>query len=175
MTKRLLAVVVAALAAAVPASAKEGVTAQVVPIPADAEGRVHVTWTLGYVEEGARRPFSALGVFVVLRDSQGRETTAVGNEHDYGEGLYSAEVAVPPGGIDDVRIGLHGTTDVFFPLDGDAVVAATGGDRDLAPWLAAAASLLLVLFAALIVYRRRAPIARMRATKGLSGSSHAGS
>jgi hypothetical protein len=58
-----------------------------------------------------------MGVFVRLLDAGGGKpadaTAAQSN------GPFTATVRVPAGGIGGIRIGLHGTTDIFFPLKND--------------------------------------------------------
>ncbi|MDQ3823894.1 MAG: hypothetical protein M3321_11725, partial [Actinomycetota bacterium] len=47
-------------------------------------------------------------------------------------GRYSTQVDVPEGGIGGIRLGLRGTTDVFFPLDNDPFRSPGGVRCDVA-------------------------------------------
>src|SRR2546421_11798544 len=102
----LVAGAIAVLVAAVPASAKEGVKATLttqVPLTAKAGTRLHVAWTLWFLENGRRQPFGAGDVFARLLSASGApaETAYVD-----GSGEFAATGTVPEGGIGDVRIGL---------------------------------------------------------------------
>ena len=115
----LLACLVAAMIAAPGALAKEGVVAFLErPVPSDAPPgeKVELVWRLAYPrEDGGWRPFSALGVFVQLLGSTGQTATeAVAAESPLGR--FVAEVEIPAGGVDEIRIGLRGTTDLFFAV-----------------------------------------------------------
>ena len=119
-----------ALAAALPAAAKEGVRATLttrVPLDAPAGTRLEVAWKLASRAEDGRRPFGAIGVFVRLRSaSGGRAEIGVAPIGSHSNGEYAASVVVPKGGIGDVEIGLHGwadgtPADVLFPITNDPV------------------------------------------------------
>jgi hypothetical protein len=116
-----LATLVLALAALVPtAGAKEGVWAElVVAPPADAQpgSEISISWTLSYREQGKQKPFGAVGIFIRLLDAAHGAPTSAPAEGS--SGLFRAIVKVPAGGIGGVQIGLHGTTDVFFPVRND--------------------------------------------------------
>jgi hypothetical protein len=138
-----VALLVVALVAVPPAHAKEGVKATLkTPIPFDAKPgtKLDVSWTLWLVDQGRRRPFGAGDVFVrlVSATGEGAETAYVD-----GSGTYTATVAVPKGGIGDVRIGLRGfsdaspkpaNADMLFPITNDpmpgpARIAAHSSER----------------------------------------------
>ena len=132
-----------ALVAVLPAAAKEGVVATLrtsIPLDAPAGTRLHVAWTLAYVDdEGRRMPFGANGVFVRLHSASGADA-----EEGVATGAYEATVTVPQGGIGDVEIGLIGwrsdatgthRADAIFPITNDPVPgrpvasSAAGGAR----------------------------------------------
>jgi hypothetical protein len=114
MKRRLLLLLVAVAGAAAltagQAGAKEGVYARVAtPIDREAAAgtRVTVVWTLYYVEEGKRHPFSAEDVFIRFfgaGDSRSRRVNAAAVR----EGRYRARVTVPRGGVRRIVIGLMG-------------------------------------------------------------------
>jgi hypothetical protein len=125
-------VVAAALVAALPAAAKEGVKATLttrIPLDAPAGTHLRVSWTLAYpADNGRRKPFGANGVFVQLRSASGAKAeTGVTPSGGYTTGEYTATVAVPEGGIGDVEIGLRGfvdgvrPSDMLFPITNDPV------------------------------------------------------
>ena len=113
-----MAALVLALVVLVPsAAAKEGVWAELVTMP-PAEAlpgeQIEVSWTLQFLDHGKRKPFGAGGIFIRLRDADGgASTTAVA---DASNGLFRTTVQVPASGIGGLQIGIHGTTDVFFPV-----------------------------------------------------------
>jgi hypothetical protein len=113
-----LATLALALVVLAPAAgAKEGVWAELVTMP-PAEAlpgeQIHVSWTLQFLDHGTRKPFGAGGIFIRLLDAaHGTATTAVANGSN---GLFEATVQVPAGGIGGLQIGIHGTTDVYFPV-----------------------------------------------------------
>jgi hypothetical protein len=120
------------LLVAAPAPGKTGVRARLsagVPLDAPPGKKINVRWTLGYRDEERRwRPgFDACGVFVrLLSASGGRPTVGFdsgGACRAHPGGTYAAIVKVPEGGVGGIRIGLRGTTDVFFPLDRDSIAA----------------------------------------------------
>ena len=58
-----------------------------------------------------------MGVFVRLLDAAGgTPTTALARGSSHPDGLYSASVVVPAGGVSGIQIGLHGTTDIYAAL-----------------------------------------------------------
>jgi hypothetical protein len=127
--------VLSVLLVAAPAHGKTGVRARLsatVPLAAAPGESVTVTWTLGYRDEQRRwRPgFDACGVFVRLASAAGGRPTvgfdSGGACRDHPGGDYAATVKVPEGGIGGIKIGLRGTTDVFFPLENDPLAAAAG-------------------------------------------------
>jgi hypothetical protein len=151
-----LVVALAALVAALPAAAKEGVTAKLesaIPLAAASGTQLTLRWRLASRDEdGTVRPFSASAVFVRLLSKTGAgATTGVASGDVNADGRYAATVDVPVGGIRDVQVGLRGFTsgangthnaDVLFPIANDPlpgvakVVKPASGTRWL-PWLAA--------------------------------------
>jgi hypothetical protein len=114
---RWLALILVALAVAPAAAAKEGVTATLTsPVPLDARPgtQIQLTWTLA-TRDGT--PFGAIGIFVRLVDAGGGKPVDVTASQS--NGPFSATARVPAGGLGGIRIGLHGTTDVFFPVQND--------------------------------------------------------
>jgi len=113
----LVALVVAALAVA-SAGAKEGVEATLLTsLPKDAApgASIRIEWRLADLEG---HPFGAGGVFVRLMSADGSApTTTFASEASTGR--FAATAKVPAGGIGGVRIGLRGTTDIFFPIVND--------------------------------------------------------
>jgi hypothetical protein len=119
------------------AHAKEGVTARLLaPLPLDAGPgeKVTVVWALGGPDEqGRRRPFNAIGVFVrLLSATGGRSTVGFATPDAHPQGRYEARVAVPEGGIGGVQVGLRGTSDgaaadTLFPLENDPFAAPARG------------------------------------------------
>jgi hypothetical protein len=127
--------VLSLLLVAAPADGKTGVRARLsatVPLAAPPGESITVTWTLGYRDEQGRwRPgFDACGVFVRLASAAGGRPTlgfdSGGACRAHPGGGYAATVKVPEGGIGAIKIGLRGTTDVFFPLENDPLAAARG-------------------------------------------------
>jgi hypothetical protein len=71
-----------------------------------------------------------MGMFVrVLSRTGAAATTGFAPQSS---GRYSARVKVPQGGIGGVRMGLRGTTDIFFPLDNDPFRSPGGVRCDVA-------------------------------------------
>ena len=123
------------LLVAAPAPGKTGVRARLsasVPLDAPPGKKISVRWTLGYRDEERRwRPgFDACGVFVRLVSASGGMPTvgfdSSGACRAHPGGMYAATVKVPEGGVGGIKIGLRGTTDVFFPLDSDSIAAPMG-------------------------------------------------
>lgn len=136
------------------AAGKEGVRARLetpAAVAAAPGQTTTIAWTLGSTEPGERHPFTASGVFVRLLSASGGEPVqAIGIEGPMGR--YVANVTVPEGGIDSIKIGLQGTrmypggrtedADVYFPLDNDPLARRAGtpapGVSQMSPiWLAA--------------------------------------
>jgi hypothetical protein len=183
MTARRLAasLAVAAIAgsvAALPAAAKEGVTATLedaIPFDAPAGSNVTVRWSLAARDEdGARRPFSAAAVFVRLLSETGAGAkVGFASSNAHAAGKYAATVVVPDGGIRDVQIGLRGFTsgatgthnaDVLFPIANDprpglARVVRPASATDWTPWIARALLACAIVSAAAVgvTFVRRHP------------------
>ena len=99
-----------AFVAATPSTAKEGVRARIVtPIAREAAPgtRVTVVWTLTTVDEGARVPFGAGGIFIRLF-GPAAERTPSAYATELAPGRYRARPRVPVGGVRRVVIGLMG-------------------------------------------------------------------
>jgi hypothetical protein len=174
----LLAVSAAALAAALPATGKEGVKAtltRTIPLDAPAGTSIKVAWTLAGVDENGRRyPFGASGVFVRLVSSSGAPaTTGYAPSGGPKTGMYTATVRVPEGGVADVRIGLRGFTsgatgyrqsDMIFPITNDPLpgspkmaAALSAPSSNSTKWiviLVAGSLCVLVLVAAVLAKRK---------------------
>lgn len=164
-----------ALVAALPAAAKEGVEATLmsrIPLDAPAGTRLHVRWTLTYVEDGKRQPFGASGLYVRLRSASGAraETAWAGGDR----GSYWANVAVPKGGIGDVEFGLVGwqsgengtrRADAIFPIRNDPLLprwtraSEASGPGPVTTILVTAALLSVLAYLAFPLVRRR-PVGR---------------
>jgi hypothetical protein len=121
----LLVVALAALLAALPAAAKNGVKATLttrIPVEAKPGTQLRVAWTLGFVDDnGRRQPFGGGGVFVRLRSATGAKAETGFAD---GSGAFAATVVVPEGGIGDVEIGIRGLadgrpSDLLFPITND--------------------------------------------------------
>jgi hypothetical protein len=99
------------------AAAKQGMSAELLKqlSPAAEPGStLELEWKLTVLEGSKRVPFDAMGVFVRLLDvAGGTPSTALARGSSHPDGLYSASIVVPSGGISGIQIGLHGTTDVF--------------------------------------------------------------
>jgi hypothetical protein len=175
----LLVVAAAALVAALPATAKEGVKATVetkIPLDTPAGTQLAVSWSLaGVDDQGRRQPFGASGVFVrLVSASGGAATTGVAPVGAHSTGQYRATVVVPEGGIGDIEIGLRGWStgptgrhraDVLFPITNDPLpgaaraTAPASGQSGSPAWifiLVAGSLLMSAVLAALLVRRRRA-------------------
>lgn len=119
MVKRLACALVVALAAAVPAGAKEGAQAHLLrPLPKSASPGSFITvrWTVTVRgPNGTRVGISAIGMLVRLVGRGGSATTALARENVGPP--YSARLRVPRGGIRAVRLGIAGSNGIyFFPL-----------------------------------------------------------
>src|SRR5437764_7689195 len=99
------------------AAAKEGAQAHLVaPLPAHAAAgtRITIRWTVDVPDEsGNRIPFGAIGMFVRLVGRNGARTQATAPQSS---GPFTVKLRVPRGGIRAIHFGLHGSTDIFFPL-----------------------------------------------------------
>jgi hypothetical protein len=112
---KLAAVALAALVLVPAAAAKDGVHATLTSkLPAFAlrGTKLTVTFTL---RTASGRPFDAEKVFVkiICPTKDASSFVFAANVHS---GSYRAVATVPPGGIGTVRIGLRGSTDVYFPV-----------------------------------------------------------
>ena len=119
MVKRLACALVVALAAAVPAAAKEGAQAHLLgPLPKSASPGSFITvrWSVTVRgPNGTRAGISAIGMLVRLVGHGGASTTALARENVGPP--YSARLRVPRGGIRAVRLGIAGSNGIyFFPL-----------------------------------------------------------
>src|SRR5258706_4078885 len=108
--KRFVCVLVVALAAAVPAAAKDGAQAHLLaPLPTNSPPGTFITvrWSVDVPRtDGNRVPFGAIGMFVKLVGRSGPSTTATAPQ-THGP-PYSVHIRIPPGGIRNIQIGLHG-------------------------------------------------------------------
>lgn len=103
------AALLAAIALAPNAAAKEGPVARILtPLSRDAEpgSRVTVAWTVTVVEAGRRRPFGGGYVFVRLVAPTGSRTPLVYGIEWRQRGRYRATIRVPRGGVRRVEIGV---------------------------------------------------------------------
>jgi hypothetical protein len=113
----LLVVAAAGLALVQPAATKDGVRATLTSaIPSHASAGMHivVAFTL---RDPDGRPFNAERVFVKLicptRDASSIAFASLGSHAD---GRYRVVAIAPAGGLGSIRIGLRGSTDVYFPI-----------------------------------------------------------
>ena len=113
----LLAVLAAGAAVVQPAAAKDGVRATLtgtIPKSAAPGTPIVVSFTL---RDRTGHPFNAERVFVTLicptRDAS---STAFASNASHADGRYRIVAIVPAGGLGNMRIGLRGSTDVFFPI-----------------------------------------------------------
>ena len=171
ITLPVLVAVAAALVAALPAAAKNGVKATLttrIPLDAKAGTPLHVGWTLAYPDaDGQLHPFGAGGVFVRLVSASGADART---GYSNGDGAFRATVVVPEGGIADVLIGLRSWTngkdgtkegDMLFPITNDPLPGAArivppepsgGGSTG---WIAGSVAASLLALCALWLARRR--------------------
>jgi hypothetical protein len=134
MRRTLLLVSAVALAAVAAAGAKEGVRATLtstVDTRAASGGTLHVE---GKLADRSGRPFGAGGVFVRLLGRSGGSTFAFAGGTD---GVFSAQIRVPTGGIGGIRVGLrghndYGVADVYFPVVNDPFRSPAGVRCDVA-------------------------------------------
>jgi len=174
----LLGIAAAGLVAALPAAAKEGVTATLrtsVPLDAPAGTHLRIAWTL---QDRSHRPFNAGGVFVRLRSATGaRAKTGFAPAGSHATGEYAARVAVPEGGIGKVEMGLRGWStgptgtheaDVLFPIANEPTAPAAR-----TPWLLILVGAFLAALAALWLARRRAGPSGARSRRARRAASRA--
>jgi hypothetical protein len=132
----LAALTLVALAVASGAAPKEGARARLaatVPLAAPPGSAIRVDWTVSVAgENGERRPFAALNMFVRLLSRTGASATTGFSPQRGTTGRYAAQVKVPQGGIGGIRFGLRGTTDVTFPLENDPFRSRGGLRCDVA-------------------------------------------
>jgi hypothetical protein len=114
---RLAAALVAALVLVPAAVAKDGVLATItshVPMQASVGTKFAVTFTL---KDAHGHPFNAERVFVkVICPEKDVSTVAFASRAAHPTGRYRVVATVPAGGIGTVRIGLRGSSDVYFPV-----------------------------------------------------------
>jgi hypothetical protein len=131
-----LVVALAGLAVVTLAPAKEGARARLTtPLTLGAlpATTIHVEWKVEFPGNNGGRPFNAIGVFTRLLSRTGAPSTiGFASARGHPDGRYTADVSVPAGGIGGVRIGLRGTTDVYFPLDNDPFLSPGGVRCDVA-------------------------------------------
>jgi hypothetical protein len=125
------AVALAALVAAASAPTKDKARAHLasaIPLDAAPGTTIRVAWSVDVPDDkGGRRPFYAGGMFVRLLSRTGaRSTYGFAREGPHPVTPYTTDVKVPVGGIGGVRVGLRGTTDVYFPLENNPF-ASPGG------------------------------------------------
>jgi hypothetical protein len=118
------------------APAKEGAQARLttaLTLAAKPDTTMRVAWTVEFPDGDHRRPFNAFGMFVRLLSRTGAPAkTALASGAAHPDGRYAAEVSVPEGGIGGIRMGLRGTTDIFFPLENDPFTSPGGVRCDVA-------------------------------------------
>jgi hypothetical protein len=124
----------AALAVAPGAATKEGARARLtstVALAAVPGTTIRVGWMVSVPDgKGGREPFGAMQMFVRLLSRTGERSTI--GFAPQSAGRYTARVTVPDGGIGGVRMGLRGTTDIFFPLENDPFRSPGGLRCDVA-------------------------------------------
>jgi hypothetical protein len=125
----LTAALVLALVLVGAAATKEGARARLTtPVSRDAAPgtTIPVGWTVTVPDgNGGRQPFGAQGMFVKFLTRTGTlAAPAFGKTLD--EGRYAAEATVPVGGMGGIRVGLRGTTDIYFPLENDPFLSKSG-------------------------------------------------
>ena len=129
--------VLGALVGAADAPTKEGARARLetkLPLAAPPGKTIDVAWSVDVPDaSGGRRGFSARYMFVRLLSRTGAGSTlAFGRERPPLSGRHVARAKVPAGGIGGVRVGLRGTTDVYFPLENDPFTSPGGVRCDVA-------------------------------------------
>lgn len=131
------AVALAALVAAASAPTKEGAQAHLattLPLGAAPGKAIRIAWSVDVPDDkGGRRPFYAGGMFVRLLSRTGaRSTFGFAREGVRPVTPYRTDVKVPAGGIGGIRVGLRGTSDVYFPLENDPFSSRGGVPCDVA-------------------------------------------
>jgi hypothetical protein len=115
---------------------------EALPLDARPGTTIRVRWTVDVpADDGGRQPFNAIGMFVkLLGGTDATSTIGFASATAHPDGRYAANVKVPAGGIDGVRVGLRGSTDILFPLENDPFRSPGGVRCDieaLRPTLAA--------------------------------------
>ncbi|HXR10782.1 MAG TPA: hypothetical protein VN770_00680 [Gaiellaceae bacterium] len=115
---RRLALAFAVALVAVPAAgAKDGVRATLTsPLPKHAAmgTKLVVTFTL---RDADGHPFNAERVFVkIICPTKDASTIAFASRAAHVDGRYRVVATVPSGGLGTIRIGLRGSTDIYFPI-----------------------------------------------------------
>jgi len=88
-----------------------------VRVDAPAGTRITLRWRLGYRDAQGWHTFGGMGIFVRLVSRSGgspSSTLARGVS-----GGYQATLRVPRGGMSGIQIGIHGSTDLLFPITND--------------------------------------------------------
>ena len=127
----LAAVALAALFAAASAPTKDKARAHLasaIPLRAAPGSTIRIAWSVDVPDEkGGRRPFYAGGMFVRLLSRTGaRSTYGFAREGSHPVSPYTTDVKVPAGGIGGIRVGLRGTTDIYFPLENNPFASRAG-------------------------------------------------
>lgn len=132
-----LALVAVLLLAAVPAVAKEGLTARLdAPIamgtPPGTEILVGMTVTVP--GEVGDHPVEGTPMYLKLIGRDGAVTRAAGAA-DRTPGHYTMRIAIPDGGVRDIEIGIHGSSDLPIMLVNDPFTfgGVTAATAQLAP------------------------------------------
>ena len=114
---KLAAALLAALVLAPAAGAKDGVHATLtnaLPAYASVGTKIVVAFTL---RDAAGHPFNAEKVFVkVICPTKDAWSIAFASRSAHPTGQYRVVATVPPGGFGTIRIGLRGSTDIYFPI-----------------------------------------------------------
>ena len=109
-----------ALGFAAPVGAKEGVRATLLaPVRVDAPGgtRITIRWKLGYRDAQGWHTFGGMGIFARLIGRSGAPASSALARGV--PGGYRATLRVPRGGMSRLQIGIHGSTDLLFPITND--------------------------------------------------------
>ena len=113
----VLAVLAAGIAVVQPAAAKEGVRATLtssIPTHAFPGTHVVVAFTL---RDRSGHPFNAERVFVkLICPTRDASSVVFASSASHADGRYRVVAIVPPGGLGSIRIGLRGSSDVYFPI-----------------------------------------------------------
>jgi hypothetical protein len=135
-TQSLGLAIVAIVALALPALAKEGAEAKLdTTLHRDAEpgSTIDIGWSLYSASATDTNPLPGSSVYIRLIGFHGNDSTEVmGTETPRGSGHYKASINVPEGGIRQVLVGVVGEScvagtpcernDMIFPLIDDALV-----------------------------------------------------